>query len=86
MAPGAIDNGYVRPNGGAGMGRAGQTYWAVFRPVLEERRKTEPGLWKAWERWIADLDDRDRKAGTVRDLSPLYWLAGSQRRSRTTSR
>lgn len=70
---GAIDNGYVPARMAAQeWGEAGQTYWAVFRPVLEERRKTEPGLWKAWESWIADLDARDRKAGTVRDLSPSY--------------
>ena len=69
----AIENGYVPARmGWQEWGEAGQTYWAVFRHVLEERRKTEPGLWKDWERWIADLDDRDRKAGKVTDLSPSY--------------
>jgi hypothetical protein len=53
-------------------GEVGQTFWAVFRPALEERRKIEPGLWKDWEHWLDDVVDRDRKAGTVRDLSPSY--------------
>lgn len=70
---GAIENGYVPARmAWQEWGEAGQTYWALFRPVLEERRKTEPLLWKQWEGWIAHLDDRDRKAGTVRDLSPSY--------------
>src|SRR5258705_12641201 len=53
-------------------GEASQTFWAVFQPALEERRKIEPGLWKDWERWLDDLVDRDHKAGTVKDLSSSY--------------
>jgi len=70
---GAIENGYVPARmAWQQWGQASQTFWAAFRPVLEERRKTDPGLWKAWERWVADMDDRDRKAGTVREISPSY--------------
>jgi len=69
----AIENGYVPARmAWQEWGEASQTFWAVFRPTLEERRKTEPGLWKDWEHWRDDLVDRDRKAGTVRDLSPTY--------------
>ena len=69
----AIDNGYVPARmAWQEWGEVSQTYWAIFRPALEERRKTEPGLWKDWERWRDDLIDRDRQAGMVRDLSPTY--------------
>jgi hypothetical protein len=77
----AIENGYIPARmGWQEWGETSQTYWAVFRPALEERRKTEPGLWKDWERWLDDLVARDRKAGTVRDLSPSYlarWIPGT---------
>lgn len=68
-----IEDGYIPARmGWQEWGGAAQIFWAVFRPVLEERRKTEPGLWKDWEHWLADLVGRDRRAGTVRDLSPSY--------------
>ena len=70
---GGIEHGYIPARmAWQEWGEAAQTYWAVFRPALEERRKTEPGRWKDWDRWLEDLVDRDRKAGTVRDLSPSY--------------
>lgn len=53
-------------------GEIGQTFWAVFRPVVEERRKTEPDLWKAWERWVDDVVIEDRKAGLIRVFSDAY--------------
>lgn len=69
----AIDNGYIPARmGWQEWGVAGQTFWAVFRPAIEERRKTEPRLWKAWERWLEDVVERDRGAGMVQDLDPAH--------------
>lgn len=70
---GAIENGYVPARmAWQEWGQASQTFWAVFRPALEERRKFEPALWKDWEHWCHDLVNMDRKAGTVTNISPTY--------------
>ena len=69
----AIDNGYIPARmGWQEWGEAGQMYWAAFGPALAERRKTEPGLWKAWERWLEDVVRRDRRAGTLKDVSAAH--------------
>ena len=69
----AIDNGYIPAlMGWQEWGEAAQNFWAAFGPALQERRTTEPGQWKAWERWLDDLSARDRKAGTPNDVSQAY--------------
>lgn len=72
-AASAIASGYIPARmGWEEWGEAGQMYWAVFGPALRERRGTAPQLWTAWERWIEDVANRDRKAGTVKNVSPAH--------------
>ena len=47
-----------------------QYWWALTTPILSEARASNPGLWTSFERWAADSADRDRKSGTVKDLTP----------------
>lgn len=51
-------------------GDAAQTFWAAFGPARAEGRRSDPTLWKGWERWIDDIVARDRKAGRSLDVSP----------------
>jgi hypothetical protein len=74
-----IDQGYIPARMGYQQwGAVGQMYWAAFAPAVAERRKTEPGYWKDWQRWIEDAVARDRKAGTPQDVNaaPLArWIS-----------
>jgi hypothetical protein len=74
-----IEQGYIPARMGYQQwGAVGQMYWAAFAPAAAERRKTEPGYWKDWQRWIEDAVARDRKAGTPQDVSaaPLArWIS-----------
>ena len=51
-------------------GDAAQIYWATFGPARAAGRRSDPTLWKGWERWIDDIVARDRKAGRSLDVSP----------------
>jgi hypothetical protein len=51
------------------LGGIAQTHWALILPLVPAFRATDPGLWKDWERWVDELAERDRKAGTPTDIS-----------------
>lgn len=55
-----------------------QHWWAVVTPMLLEARKADPTVWASFERWAADSAARDRKTGSVKDLTPAFidrWIS-----------
>ncbi len=67
----SIFGGYLRPELAARFwGDMVQNWWAVVTPMLPEARKSDPRVWAGFERWAADAAARDRKTGSVKDLTP----------------
>lgn len=64
-------NGHVNPRyAWEEFGYLAQVYWALILPLIPAFRTVEPDLWKDWERWLVEVAERDRKAGSIADLSP----------------